>query len=1001
MATVDPDFSKVQSILSTIDSHNFKAALKQIETEQRKFANSVVLPALKAFVLVRLNRDDEAFEMAETARAKGVGANGTAINCLNASYQALQKTRELVLLCEEVFAKQPTVSDYGEDLFFAYYASGEFGKAQIVAAKLFSSFKVTKYQRWSILSNYLIGLSGAKGPHMMLAERMAAKSVAEIQLTNQPVDSDGNPLPSGDEEFVRLYVDILLKQKKWAAIREFVALPIARLLSLNQEHIRLFADSSMHVGEYALAASVYRTLVVSYARELGDDWPIWRNMLECVVKSSSSNSTSSVPSEITIAGERLKLQPSFASRSDFVDFLRSLCSIRERQPLFRGPVLALMKLQADTAAWTELDETFRVYFQACGTKPCVVSDMRLFADILSSRPSFMDGLVASVYGSSKADVPLLQDVDSLDTCLRKLSVEKLKRLFASSSREASHSVAWDLSRNFVQNYFFMLRFGKDLEKTENQYGDDYLVLAVHYALDAHSQLGNQSSRALLVELVAVLEYGLSIAPKNFAFMLLLLRLYCILSCPSAALDMWRRLEIKNIQCDSLSYLMLEDVLVFADRDVATSILDHGVESFHSEHDAMFVRLLNQHFRYASLSKVSESLIFHDKCVRSAARTLASVTSTLHSVSDPSNTTSELLANLKYLSETESQWSQPLEQAFLAKQSSCLVDGSEASPANVFVSSWDTAALSFFEPENAALRDLQMKMNPSPFEEDLVGNMPLRSVRVDLLPQMLSSRSNLASLLLTLRLITSTLSFASSHVFGSVNVSPSAASAEAQTPLAQWQSSLEAIASEISCPLLPADTLPLVKEMFSLVSHCTSFESKLQAADSSAAALSEVCTTVGDCAESALTLLERRVASWSQTISESNLRGSTLLPLSLELYLVGPIVFLALQSVTDHFFTKKNKSRRPANFGSSAERLAAVMRLAKCTYDTVRSSLAQSAAAVELSNNLTLPVDECPDMKSLTMLWSSVTSKVSKGRSKAGVQIASIIELWSRLSVPNV
>jgi hypothetical protein len=92
------------------------------------------------------------------------------------------------------------------------------------------------------------------------------------------------------------------------------------------------------------------------------------------------------------------------------------------------------------------------------------------------------------------------------------------------------------------------------DERERQFGDDYLLLAVHALMETYSDFRNQK---LLFSAVAILEYGLSKSKFNYNFKIILARLYIELGITDRALDVAVSLDIKNIQYDTLSFLFTE------------------------------------------------------------------------------------------------------------------------------------------------------------------------------------------------------------------------------------------------------------------------------------------------------------------------------------------------------------------------------------------------------------------------------------------------------------
>ena len=82
-----------------------------------------------------------------------------------------------------------------------------------------------------------------------------------------------------------------------------------------------------------------------------------------------------------------------------------------------------------------------------------------------------------------------------------------------------------LTNELVQAYHDALPLGEGLEKTENQYGDDYVLLASHVLVDLYHE---HKDPAVLIQAVCILEDGLEKSIYNFHLKLTLVRLYAML-----------------------------------------------------------------------------------------------------------------------------------------------------------------------------------------------------------------------------------------------------------------------------------------------------------------------------------------------------------------------------------------------------------------------------------------------------------------------------------------
>ena len=91
-----------------------------------------------------------------------------------------------------------------------------------------------------------------------------------------------------------------------------------------------------------------------------------------------------------------------------------------------------------------------------------------------------------------------------------------------------------------------------MDERERQYGDAFIVLAVHYLLDADNRDDSQ-----IMMCIAVLEYALGASKCNYEFKLLLIRLYYQLGAYQRALDLAETLDVRQIQHDTIRYFLFD------------------------------------------------------------------------------------------------------------------------------------------------------------------------------------------------------------------------------------------------------------------------------------------------------------------------------------------------------------------------------------------------------------------------------------------------------------
>jgi N-terminal acetyltransferase B complex non-catalytic subunit len=76
-----------------------------------------------------------------------------------------------------------------------------------------------------------------------------------------------------------------------------------------------------------------------------------------------------------------------------------------------------------------------------------------------------------------------------------------------------------------KEYQDALPLGKDLEKTEMQYGDEFIILASHILLDLYRE---HKQVTILIQAISLLEAALIKSIHNFQIKLILVRMYTMI-----------------------------------------------------------------------------------------------------------------------------------------------------------------------------------------------------------------------------------------------------------------------------------------------------------------------------------------------------------------------------------------------------------------------------------------------------------------------------------------
>ena len=114
-----------------------------------------------------------------------------------------------------------------------------------------------------------------------------------------------------------------------------------------------------------------------------------------------------------------------------------------------------------------------------------------------------------------------------------------------------------------------------LEKGERQHPDDMLLLAVHMMLEAFFRDGTRYTLQHVA--LAALRQGILCSPHNFHFILLSVRLYCMLGAVPEAMVLFKRLDVKQIQFNTLTHLILDDAICHSALKTSSDLLQSVIK----------------------------------------------------------------------------------------------------------------------------------------------------------------------------------------------------------------------------------------------------------------------------------------------------------------------------------------------------------------------------------------------------------------------------------------
>lgn len=124
-------------------------------------------------------------------------------------------------------------------------------------------------------------------------------------------------------------------------------------------------------------------------------------------------------------------------------------------------------------------------------------------------------------------------------------------LVSGDDNKSDHNLLNELIGNCLRLYSLSLPLGAKYPASERRPGDDAAILAV-IALIRLAKLGRTST---LLQCIAILETVLFYSKHNFDALLILIRLEVACGTGSRAIEHYSRLSIKNLQYNTLSWLL--------------------------------------------------------------------------------------------------------------------------------------------------------------------------------------------------------------------------------------------------------------------------------------------------------------------------------------------------------------------------------------------------------------------------------------------------------------
>uniref|UniRef100_A0A8C1BMZ0 N-alpha-acetyltransferase 25, NatB auxiliary subunit n=1 Tax=Cyprinus carpio carpio TaxID=630221 RepID=A0A8C1BMZ0_CYPCA len=565
----DPNDRRLRPIYDYLDNGNNKMAIQQADKLLKKHKDLHCAKVLKAIGLQRTGKQDEAFTLAQEV-AVLEPTDDNSLQALTILYREMHRPELVTKLYEAAVRKVPTSEEYHSHLFMAYARVGEYKKMQQAGMALYKIVPKNPYYFWSVMSLVMQSISAqdeklSQTMFLPLAERMVEKMVKEEKIEA--------------EAEVQLYFMILERLGKYVEALEVVQGPLGEKLT---SELQSRENKCMMMYRRLERWAECNALSCKLLLKNPDDWQFYLLYFDSLFHLIDQSWTPPQEGAHSAEGE---VHASTAQALSFMEDRIATEEAKESKHL-RGPYLARLELirrlrERSCPEAQQLGEPLELMFQffvKFGDKPCCITDLKIFLDLLTpdQHVQFINRLMEAVplCAPGEDGVALPGDTRALQR----------------------HLCVTQLSRSLGQQHAL---------NTEGKLG-------LIKELKAHYQHGLQfGDQNMLWQCLGLLEEGLSNSSSNAQFKLLLLLLYCRLGAFEPVVDLYSSLDAKHVQHDTIGYLLTRYAESLGQFAAASQSCNFSLRFFHSNQKDTSEYII-QAYKYGAFEKIPEFIGFRNR-----------------------------------------------------------------------------------------------------------------------------------------------------------------------------------------------------------------------------------------------------------------------------------------------------------------------------------------------------------------------------------------------------
>ncbi|RHZ56831.1 hypothetical protein Glove_396g53 [Diversispora epigaea] len=595
---IDVSERKIRPIYEAIDNNSLKSALQQCNKLLKKQPEALILKALKGLILERTGKTEEALKLCDQVKEKKP-IDEPILQALTMVYKSLGKFEEIVKIYENAILQNPNNEEIGNHWFMAMVRINDFKGQQQAALKLHKTFKSNKYLFWAIISLLLQAQSGPSRQSdifLSLAERMMLKAVKEKGLKHI--------------EDVHLYLIVLLAQKKYKEILE-----VLENEELNNkckddiEILRIRNDLLLKTENWTKANEISKNLLTETTNL--DDWGYYLMYLEsCLHLITTITATDNSKNE-NENNENCDISTKSVDLDQVREFLHSLQEIAiKNSEIKRGPFLAELELEKrakeeikEYKPKTEVNKLMVNYFEIFGSKACCFEDLQQYLKgiPLDSAKKIIEEFKSTINLSDDDKKSKIKNIQ------KNVNIYKFER-FMGLFEELNENEMLSYVNNLINSYKDALQYGEELPDTEYQYGDDFIIIGSQILFDLYKKTGHNS---YLFQAIFILENALKKSKHNFQFKLFLIRLYQKIGIFHIPLNLYKSMEIKHMQLDTLSHYLVERSFSLGAFEDATQACYDSLPIYRSN-EIETPEMIISAYKFATFSKIQDFIEFQNE-----------------------------------------------------------------------------------------------------------------------------------------------------------------------------------------------------------------------------------------------------------------------------------------------------------------------------------------------------------------------------------------------------